>query len=75
MTPMSILDESIIRQLELPPTLYAEFLEQGSADDIDLFLTKVNQLPQNSQNKLLQDKILILNEKLRNVFEELKGVR
>ena len=32
-------------------------------------------MPAASQNKLLQEKILFLNEKLCNVFEEISNVR
>ena len=59
----------------MPASLYADFIESGTTDDIDLFLTRVTQMPQVSQNKMLQEKILFLNEKLCNVFEEIGNVR
>ena len=58
----------------MPASLYADFIESGTTDDIDLFLTRVTQMPQVSQNKMLQEKILFLNEKLCNVFEEISNV-
>ena len=54
--------------------MFADFIESGSTGDIDLFLTRVSQMPAASQNKMLQEKILLLNEKLCNVFEEITSV-
>ena len=59
----------------MPASLFADFIESGTTSDIDLFLTRVSQMPSASQNKLLQEKILFLNEKLCNVFEEISLVR
>lgn len=55
--------------------MFADFIESGTTGDIDIFLTRVCQMPAASQNKLLQEKILFLNEKLCNVFEEIGNVR
>ena len=55
--------------------MYADFIESGSVGDIDIFLTRVSQMPAASQNKMLQEKLLLLNEKLSNVFEEITSVR
>ena len=54
--------------------MYADFIESGSVGDIDIFLTRVSQMPAASQNRMLQEKILLLNEKLSNVFEEVTSV-
>jgi hypothetical protein len=40
-----------------------------------VFITRVSQLPAASQNRLLQEKILLLNEKLSNIFEEMQHVK
>lgn len=74
-TPTPLLDSKVIKQRDMPASLYADFIESGTTDDIDLFLTRVTQMPQVSQNKMLQEKILFLNEKLCNVFEEIGNVR
>lgn len=74
-TPTPLLDSKVIKQRDMPACLYADFIESGTTDDIDLFLTRVTQMPQVSQNKMLQEKILFLNEKLCNVFEEIGNVR
>jgi hypothetical protein len=55
-------------------TRFAEFIEQ-TAGDIDVFITRVSQLPAASQNRLLQEKILLMNEKLSNIFEEIQHVK
>ena len=55
--------------------MFAEFIESGTVGDIDIFLTRVSQMPAASQNKMLQEKILLLNEKLSNVFEEMTSVK
>jgi len=53
-------------------TQYADFVDKSG--DIDTFLTQISSMPQLSQNKLLQEKLLIVNEKLCNVFEEMQLV-
>ena len=55
--------------------MFADFIESGSTGDIDIFLTRVSQMPAASQNKMLQEKLLLLNEKLSNVFEEITSVK
>ena len=74
-TPTPLLDAKMIKQRDMPPSLFADFIESGTTGDIDIFLTRVCQMPAASQNKLLQEKILFLNEKLCNVFEEISNVR
>lgn len=64
----------MIKQRDMPTSLFADFIESGTTSDIDIFLTRVCQMPSASQNKLLQEKILFLNEKLVNVFEEITNV-
>ena len=59
----------------IPVTMYADFIESGTTGDIDVFLTRVSQMPAASQNKMYQEKLLLLNEKLCNVFEEIGNVR
>ena len=60
---------------QIPVTMFADFIESGSVGDIDIFLTRVSQMPAASQNKMLQEKLLLLNEKLSNVFEEITSVK
>ena len=55
--------------------MFADFIESGGGQDIDFFLTQVSQMPAASQNRILQEKILVLNEKLVNVFEEISNVK
>ena len=74
-TPTPLLDAKMIKQRDMPPSLFADFIESGTTGDIDIFLTRVCQMPSASQNKLLQEKILFLNEKLCHVFEEISNVR
>lgn len=52
-TPTPLLDAKMIRQRDMPPSLYADFIESGTTGDIDIFLTRVCQMPSASQNKLL----------------------
>ena len=59
----------------IPVTMYADFIESGTTGDFDVFLTRVSQMPAASQNKMYQEKLLLLNEKLCNVFEEIGNVR
>jgi len=59
----------------IPVTLYADFVEDAGVADMDTFLTRVCSMPVASQNKLLQEKLLLINEKLANVFEEIVCVR
>lgn len=66
----------MLKQRDVPPqSMFADFIESGTTGDIDVFLTRVCQMPAASQNKLLQEKILFLNEKLCNVFEEIANVK
>jgi hypothetical protein len=51
--------------------MYAQYVEDTQDDDMDTFLTKVSTMPQISQNKLLHEKLLLVNEKLTNMFEEI----
>ena len=60
---------------QIPVTMFADFIESGNVGDIDIFLTRVSQMPAASQNKMLQEKLLLLNEKLSNVFEEITSVK
>ena len=55
--------------------MFADFIESGNVGDIDIFLTRVSQMPAASQNRMLQEKLLLLNEKLSNVFEEITSVK
>lgn len=55
--------------------LFADFVEESANNDLDTFLTRVNTMPMNSQNKLLQEKLILLNERLANVFEEIQSVQ
>lgn len=73
-TPTPLIDAKVIKQRDMPTSLFADFIESGTTGDIDIFLTRVCQMPSASQNKLLQEKILFLNEKLVNVFEEIGNV-
>lgn len=41
---------------------------------MDVFLTQINSLPQDYQIKLMQEKILLLNEKLINYSEEFQQI-
>ena len=61
----------------LPPhvALFADFVEDSKDNDLDTFLTRVNTMPMNSQNKLLQEKLILMNEKLANIFEEISSVQ
>lgn len=47
-------DSSVTKQRDMPPSLYADFIESGTPDDIDFFLTRVSQIPAIGQNKVLQ---------------------
>lgn len=55
--------------------LFADFVETGAGDNLDTFLTRVSTMPAVSQNKLLKEKLLLVNEKLVNVFEEVTNVQ
>lgn len=55
-------------------TFYQDLLEQTQGD-LDQFLTKVSQMPAASQTRVLQEKVLILNEQLTNVLEEMQHIK
>ena len=52
-TPTPLIDAKVIKQRDMPPSLFADFIESGTTSDIDVFLTRVCQMPAASQNKLL----------------------
>jgi len=48
-----LIETKVIKQRDMPVSLFADFIESGTTSDIDLFLTRVSQLPSANQNKML----------------------
>ena len=44
-TPKPLIDAKVIRQRDMPTSLFADFIESGTTGDIDIFLTRVCQMP------------------------------
>jgi hypothetical protein len=61
--------ESIVNN---KPLLYCDLVH--SSKNLGTFLTSVAALPVQSQNKLLNEKIILLHDKLANTMEELEHI-
>ena len=60
---------------DLPAVMYADFIEEGGVADLDTFLTKVQLMPAANQNKMLREKLMLINEKMANMYEEFNSVQ
>ena len=56
--------------MQRSPVLYAELVHKAS--NLDEFLTAIGYLPVIQQNKLLQEKIVLLNDKVSKCFDLMK---
>lgn len=41
-TPTPLIDAKVIKQRDMPTSLFADFIESGTTGDIDIFLTRVS---------------------------------
>ena len=41
-TPTPLLDAKVIKQRDMPQSMFADFIESGTTGDIDIFLTRVS---------------------------------
>ena len=55
------------------PLLYADLVHKS--ENLETFLTGVSTLPTTAQNKLMQEKLLLLHSKLVTSLEELQSVQ